>query len=285
MNSAPASETAPPALQAPANACDCAIHVYEPGASLAPTATSSPPEWADADAYAKVQRRLGTTRVIIVQPTAYGLDNRVTLESVERFGRANARAIVMIDESITAADLSALHEKGACGVRFQMLAGGVLDWSAMEPVAARIAPLGWHIQLQMDGRELGERAALLNRLPCPLVIDHVGKFLEPVTPSHPGFRALAGLLENGRTWLKLSGAYEVSRSGPPDFADVGLLAKAAIAVAPERMLWGSNWPHVSKLADPPDDAGQLDLLLHWVDNEALRHRILIENPARLYGFS
>ena len=105
-----------------------------------------------------------------------------------------------------------------------------------------------------------------------------------MTVDHPGFRALLRLLESGRTWLKLSAAYEVSRAGPPDFADVGALARAAATAAPERMVWGSNWPHVTKLAAPPDDAGQLDTLLHWVDSDALRRRILVDNAAALYGF-
>jgi D-galactarolactone isomerase len=280
-----AATAARPKLVAPAGACDCAIHLYEPGAALAPTASAPPPDWADIAAYRALQARLGLARVVVVQPTAYGLDNRVTLEGVAALGQANARAIVMADASVTEASLADMHAKGARGVRFQMLGGGVAGWEALAPVAAKIAPLGWHIQLQMDGRQLHERAAELHALPCPLVIDHVGKFLEPVTPVHPGFRALLGLLDNGRCWLKLSGAYEVSRAGPPDFADVGALATAAVAAAPERMLWGSNWPHVSKLADPPDDAGQLDLLLQWADNAALRRRILVENPAQLYGFT
>jgi len=275
----------PPRLTAPANACDSAIHVYDPAARLAPTASAKPPVWADAPAYEKVRARLGTSRVVVVQPTAYGLDNNVTLDGVARLGPDRARAVVVVDANVRDTDLAAMALRGARGARFHMLAGGFLGWDVLEAVAARIAPFGWHIQLQMDGRLLAERVDLLGRLPCPLVIDHVGKFLEPVATDHPGFRALARLLEGGRCWLKLSAAYEVSRKGPPDWADTGALARAAVALAPERMVWGSNWPHVSKLADPPDDAGQLDTLLHWVDDDATRRRILADNPATLYGFA
>ncbi len=275
----------PPRLKAPANACDSHIHVYDPAARAAPTATIPPPVWANAAAYEKVRARLGTSRAIVVQPTAYGFDNNVTLDGVARLGAERTRAVVVVGADVRETDLAAMAFRGACGVRFHMLPGGVLGWDALETVAARIAPLGWHVQLQMDGRLLHERADFLKRLPCPLVIDHVGKFLEPVATDHPGFKALARLLEGGRCWLKLAAAYEVSRKGPPDWADTGALARAAVALAPERMVWASNWPHVSKLADPPDDAGQLDTLLHWVDDDKLRNRILVDNPAELYGFA
>ncbi|MBI1245348.1 MAG: amidohydrolase family protein [Alphaproteobacteria bacterium] len=279
------NNNAPPKLNTPPGACDSAIHVYVAGTKLAPTATSTPPDWADLAAYRRVQKRLGLSRVIIVQPTVYGLDNSVTLDAVDALGLESARAVVVVDKDTPVADLRAMAARGACGARFQMLPGGAVGWDSLEPVSRRAADLGWHVQLQMDGRLLPERAETLLALPCPLVIDHVGKFLEPVTTDHPGFRALARLLGTGRCWLKLSGAYEVSRAGPPDFADVGALARAAVALAPERMVWGSNWPHVSKLDDPPDDAGQLDTLLHWVDDEALRRRILVDNAAALYRFA
>ncbi len=271
----------PPQLTAPADACDCNIHIYDPAMPKAPTAASAGPAWADVAAYRAVQRRLGLTRTIIVQPTAYGTDNRCTIAAVAELGRQNTRGVVVIQPEITDAELARLDEAGICGVRFQMLPGGALPWEALEPMAARIAPLGWHIQLQMDGRLLAEREAILRRLPAPLLIDHVGKFLEPVTVAHPGFRAILRLLDGGRTWFKLAGAYEVSKAGPPLYADVGALAKAAVKAAPERMIWASNWPHVGG-QDRPDDAALLDLLLDWAPDAAVRQRILVDNPALLY---
>ncbi|MBL8834176.1 MAG: amidohydrolase family protein [Rhodospirillales bacterium] len=275
----------PPLLKAPQGACDCAIHVYDATTPAVATATIPPPAWADAAAYGKVRARLGTSRTVIVQPTAYGLDNEITLKGVEQLGADGTRAVVVVDETVGDAELAAMAARGARGARFHMLAAGFLSWETLGKVAARIAPLGWHIQLQMDGRLLAERADMLARLPCTLVIDHIGKFLEPVATDHPGFRALARLLEGGNTWLKLSAAYEVSRKGPPDWPDTGALARAAVRIAPDRMVWASNWPHVSKLDDPPDDAGQLDTLLHWVDDGMLRRRILVDNAAKLYGFA
>jgi len=273
-----------PLLTAPEGTCDCAIHIYDSAMPITPNAPIPGPAWADLAAYRAVQARLGLERTIVVQPTAYGTDNRCTIAAVAGLGIANARGIAVVDTSVTDAELDRLTQAGIRGVRFQMLPGGVLPWEMLEPVAARVANFGWHVQLQMDGRLLDTREEMLKRLPGRLVIDHVGKFLEPVAIDHPGFKTLGRLLDAGRTWLKLTAAYEVSKVGPPLYADVGVLAKAAAKAHPERMLWASNWPHVS-VKDPPDDALQLDILLDWVPDAAIRDRILVDNPAEVYGFS
>jgi D-galactarolactone isomerase len=271
-----------PRLVAPANACDCHIHVYNPAKPVAPTASGPGPAWADVAAYRAVQQKLGTTRTIIVQSTAYGTDNSCAQEGIAELGLATTRGVAVVGPDITEAELQRLTDAGFRGARFQMLPGGALPWAALEPVAARIANFGWHIQLQMDGRLMADRESQLKRLPCPLVLDHVGKFLEPVPVEHPGFRALLRLLDGG-CWLKLAAAYEVSKTGGPLYADVAALAKAAVKATPERMIWASNWPHVS-VKDLPDDGALLDLLLDWAPDETVRHRILVENPAELYGF-
>lgn len=272
-----------PRLVAPEGACDCSIHIYDAALPLAPTALAPAPAWADVPAYLAVQRRLGTGRVVVVQPTVYGTDNRATLAAVAALG-VGARGVSVLDMSVSDDELARQHAAGIRGLRFQMLPGGALPWSLLEPMAARVAPLGWLIQLQMDGRLLPEREQQFRRLPCPLLIDHIGKFLEPVTADHPAFRTLLRLLDGGRCWLKLCGPYEVSKSGPPAYGDVGALAMAAIRSAPERMVWGSNWPHVSALGNPPDDAALLDLLLDWVPEETVRRRILVDTPAALFDF-
>ena len=135
-----------------------------------------------------------------------------------------------------------------------------------------------------DGRLLPEREALLKRLTGTLVVDHVGKFMEPVPVDHPAFRVLLKLVDNGRTWVKLSAPYEWSRSGPPNYTDVGKLASALARAAPDRMLWATNWPHPTPGIQKPDDAWVLDMMLDWVPDEATRTKALVDNPARLYGF-
>ena len=273
-----------PRLIAPQHACDSHIHIYDRTTPTAPTANGPGPSWATVSAYRAVQKRLGTERSVVVQPTAYGTDNRCTVAAIAELGLATTRGVAVIDTSVTDAELRRLHDAGIRGARFQMLPGGALPWQMMEPIAARIAPLGWHVQMQMDGRLLAEREALIARLPCTVVIDHVGKFLEPVPVSHPGFQCLLRLLDRGRVWLKLAAPYEVSKLPAPLYADVGALARKAVETHPQRMVWASNWPHVALTTNLPDDAQLLDLLLDWAPDEATRHRILVENPATLYQF-
>lgn len=272
-----------PALKAPPGACDCHMHIFASRFPLAEKARRKEPD-ATVPEYRVVQRRLGLERVVVVQPTAYGRDNRCTLEAVAALGES-ARGIAVVDTSVTEAELDRLTRGGMRGVRFRMLDTPELPWEMLETMAARIASFGWHIQFQMDGRYFEERESLLKRLPGTLVIEHIGKFLEPVPPDHPGFRSLLRLLDGGRCWVKLSGAYMMSRSGPPLYSDIGALAKALVAHAPERLVWASNWPHpMSRGGVMPDDATLLDLLLDWAPHEKVRNRILSENPAALYGF-
>jgi len=227
--------------------------------------------------------RLGIERAVIVQPSAYGDDNRCTLDAIAALGEC-ARGVAVVKADEPDSELERLTALGIRGIRFHMLAGGILPFEDLEPMAARVHEFGWHVQLQMDGRQLHERYDLLSRLPGTLVIDHTGKFLEPVSLDHPGYRALLRLLENGRTWVKLSAPYETSKEGPPHYMDVGRLARGLLAAAPDRMVWASNWPHPSAQDNPPDEASLMDTLRHWVGDDARIARVLAENPASLYGF-
>jgi D-galactarolactone isomerase len=241
-----------------------------------------PPPNSGVTDYQVVQERLGLERLVIVQPAAYGTDNRCTLDAIRAFGD-RARGILVVGPDVSDEELSQLTAAGVRGLRFFMLPGGALGWDVLEPMAARVAAFGWHIQLQMDGRHLHDRMDTLLRLPTTLVIDHVGKFLEPVDTDHPGFLALLRLIESGRCWVKLSAPYETSKDGPPFYPDVGRLAKALVRAAPERLVWASNWPHPS-VKDKPDDAELLHVLLDWVADDLTRRRVLVDNPAELYGF-
>lgn len=165
-----------------------------------------------------------------------------------------------------------------------MLGEPLLSWTDVEAIAAHVAPLGWHVQVQLDGWSLPAREALLRRLPCSVVIDHLGKFLDPVSPGHAAVQVLLRLLETGRHWLKLAAPYEVSRTGGSDYADVSPIAVAAIRAAPQRVVWASNWPHVG-VDVPPDDRALLDLLFAWTEDVAANRQILVANPAALYGFT
>ncbi len=268
-----------PAL--PPGACDCHMHVCDDRWPLAPTALARPPHAPVAE-YRQVQQALGLSRAVIVQPTAYGFDNRCTLDALAQLGDG-ARGVVVVTTDASDAALQDLHDAGVRGVRFQMLPGGVLPWDALEPVAARIRPLGWHINLQMDGARFPAFAERLGRLPVPLVVDHNGKYLQPPHPDATEVLALRQLLDGGRCWIKLSAPYETSQSGPPDYADVGALARSFAQHHAERCLWASNWPHLGR-APRPDDASLLALLHDWAGSTQAAHRILVDNPQTVYGF-
>jgi len=272
-----------PRLAAPPGACDTHMHIYEDRFPLAPTALFKPPHSPVAN-YLAMRTRIGVARTVVVQPTAYGFDNTCTLEAMAAIG-PGARGIAVVKPDVSDAELERLTKAGMRGIRYFMLPGGALPWDTLETMAARVAPFGWHVQLQLDGRTLPEREAMLTRLPGTLVIDHNGKFLEPVPPDHAAFKCLLRLLENGRTWVKLSAPYETSKVGKPTYADVGLLAKALAKAAPDRALWATNWPHPGVPPEKmPDEADLLDLLLDWAPDEAARRKILVDNPARLYGY-
>jgi D-galactarolactone isomerase len=264
------------------DACDSHMHVYEDAYPLAATATFKPPR-APAAAYRAVQRELNLTRTVVIQPTGYGFDNRCTLAAAAALG-PHARAIVVVAPDVAPAELEALHASGARGVRYMMLPGGVLPWSGLERTAAAIAPLGWHIDLQLDGRELPLHEAMLQRLPCRLVIDHVARFMGPVEPDSEPLRALCRLLDSGRCWIKISAPYESSRSGPPGYDDIAWIARMVARRYPERCLWASNWPHPNR-HPPPTDAAMLAWAFDCIDDVATRRKTLVDNPAELYGFT
>ena len=272
-----------PRLEIPPGACDCHMHVFDARFPLAKDARRKEPD-APVSAYHELQRRLGLERVVVVQPTAYGKDNGCTLEAIAALGEG-ARGVAVVDNAASEAELERLTAAGMRGVRFRMLDTPELPWDMLPDMASRAARVGWHVQFQMDGRHFAEREALLKRLPCTLVIEHIGKFLEPVPLEHPGFQSLLRLVDTGRCWVKLSGAYMISKSGPPLYDDIGALAKELVRRAPERLVWASNWPHpLARERTAPDDAVLLDLMLEWAPIEATRNRILADNPAQLYGF-
>jgi D-galactarolactone isomerase len=278
--------TTTPRLPVPEGATDCHMHIYGP-AERYPVAASNPspvPFAYDLPAYVAMRDRLGLSRTVVVQPTAYGADNRATMDAVAALGPDRARAVAVVTPETPEAVVARLHAGGARGARAFMLKGGLVPWERLEALAARVAGFGWHIQLQFDGGEMEAREALIRALPCPVVIDHVGRFHEPVPPDAPPVRALLRLLETGRVWVKASSPYGVSRSGPPGYADVSAIARAIIAAAPERVVWGSNWPHPNVHESKPDEAPLLDLLGEWTPGERVRRMILVDNPAVLYGF-
>jgi D-galactarolactone isomerase len=272
-----------PKLAVPPGACDTHMHFYDQNVPPAPGGPPLPGDFT-VPMYRELQTRLGLERVIVVQPNAYQADNRVTLDAIRALGK-NAKGVGVVKPGVTDAEIVHLTMGGICAQRIFQLPHGAVGFDKMDAVMGRVHRFGWHANIQLDGRDLPKYEAQIKKLPGKFVIDHVGKFLEPVPPQHEGFRALLRLVETGRCWVKLSAPYEVSRTGPPKYEDVTKLAKALVKYAPERMLWASNWPHPSAPRDKiPDDADLLDLLLDWAPDDATRKKILVDNPAELYDF-
>lgn len=270
-----------PRLKAPPGSVDTHMHMYGPVDKypLAPTRVNDPPMAMVPD-YRRMLDWIGVERAVVVQPSHYAKDNRCTMDAVAALGIDKARAVVVVDDTATEKELAALTKAGARGIRFHMMPGGVLPWELLPVMAPRVHAQGWNVQLQCNGRLLPEKEAQLKSLPGTLVIDHVGRFMDPVPVDHEAFKALLRLIDGGKTWVKLSAPYESSKAGGPGFADVTPLAKALVKHAPERMLWASNWPHPGK--EGYSDNDMLDLLLDWAPDDQTRRMILVENPAKVY---
>ncbi|WP_312380783.1 amidohydrolase family protein [Pseudomonas oryzihabitans] len=272
----------PPRLKPPAGSVDCHMHLYDDRYPAAPGAKLLPPN-ASLDDYHQLQALLGLQRMVIVTPSTYGTDNGCLLDGLARSG-GQARGVAVIDRSITEAELQDLHKAGVRGIRFNLSYGGA-DLADLEPLAARVDELGWNVQVVAPGNQLVELESRLQRLPARLVIDHLGHVPQPEGVQSPAFAVLGRLLDGGRTWVKLSGPYIRSRNGPPDYADVGAVARELVRRHPERLLWGSDWPHPTVAAgNKPDDGHIFDLLAEWAPDERGRTAILRDNPVSLYGF-
>ena len=278
--------TESPKLKAPANAADCHMHIYNPARfPLAPSPRVAPTN-AAVDQYRLLQKRIGTTRVVIVTPRNYATRNEATVDAIVQLG-PNARGVAVLHPDVTDAELKRLNAAGIRGTRFSLgdPATAVVTPDMIEPLAKRVAALGWHIQFNVQGEQIVALADVMRRLPTPMVFDHLGQPPLPAGAAHPSHAILRGLIDSGRTWVKLSGAYLNSKIGPP-YPEATAIAQAFVKAAPERLVWGSDWPHpTSPGPAKPNDAVLFDLLTEWAPDERVRHRILVENSEALYGFA
>jgi predicted TIM-barrel fold metal-dependent hydrolase len=257
------------------------MHIYDGGRFPPPRpGARMQPDACVAD-YRLFQQRIGTSRTVVVTPAAYYTDNEVTLDAVAQLG-PQTRGVAVVHPTVTDAELKRMANGGICGIRFTQFdpntAATTLDM--IEPLARRVQPLGWHVQIHLRADQIVAAAELLQRLPGTIVFDHLGRLQSGV--NDPAFAVIRRMLDGGRAWMKLSGAYMMGR--PPGYAEAGAVARAYIAAAPEHMVWGSDWPHPTE-NKKPDDAVLFDLLSEWAPDDATRERILVENPAELYGFS
>jgi len=280
------SGTAAPRLKAPPKACDSHLHIIDTRFPASPHWKGQPVEDSNVEAYRKLQARIGTSRAVLVNPSTYGVDNGCMLDALEKMG-ASARAVAVVDvDSISDAELKRMAGLGVTGVRVNFVSPqswGTTTTARLEATARRIADLGWHTQIYATADQIVELEQALKRLPTPLVIDHLGRVSPVRRLEDPGYPVIRALLDGGRTWMKLSGAYLNTKIGPPGYPDASEVARGYAKAAPERVVWGSDWPHRGE-KEMPDDAGLLDLLLDWAPDERTRRLILVDNPQALYRF-
>lgn len=274
-----------PTISVPANACDSHMHIYDPQFPQASDAAALHAA-ASVDEYRLLQKRLGTTRTVVVTPRNYYTDNRVTLDAIARLGPAHTRGVAVLRDDVSDATLRTLHDGGVRGIRFSLYtpANAAATFEMVEPLAARIKDMGWHVQLHWTADQIAAHADMLKRIETTIVFDHMGRLPQPAGVSHPGHAVIKRLLDQGKTWVKLSGPYldtKVGRAGA--YLDIDSVAQSWIAANADRMVWGSDWPHPTE-HDKPDDAELMDLLGRWTEDASIIHRILVSNPEKLYGF-
>lgn len=274
--------TEAPKLRVPPNATDCHHHIYDARFPIAPEATLKPADATVAD-YRLLQKRLGVTRHVIVQPSAYGVDNSLLVYALGQFGLETARGVAVVNTSVSDRELQGLHAAGVRGIRFNLAPAGSTTFQMVTPLAKQVAPLGWHIQVNAPADQIVAFKDLWSTLPCPVVFDHLAHVPQPAGTQHPVFALMIDLMQKGKGWVKLTGAYQDTKVGPPTYADTIPVVQGYVKAAPEQLVWGSDWPHPTEKVKP-DDALLLDLLGIWVPDEVTRIRILVDNPAKLYGF-
>jgi len=275
--------TSEPKFDVPPGACDSHIHVYGDPARYPyqPLANRAPPD-VNLDDYLAIRDRLGLRRTVVIQTPFYGDDNACLLDTIELLA-PDARGVAVVAPDISDAELERLHAGGVRGLRFGIELARGMRFDCLETMASRIAQFRWHIQYRSTEKDLPDLESRLRRLPVPVCVDHIGSIPPETGVDHAAFRALLRLVDTGRCWVKLSAPYQLSRSGAPDYADYLPQARALVAAAPERMVWGTNWPH-PRVGDKPDEADLLNVLADWADDAATRKAILVANPAVLYGF-
>ncbi|MCF3638840.1 amidohydrolase family protein [Rhizobium sp. TRM95111] len=274
-----------PTIRLPRGAVDAQIHMYLPGFPALPGGPPLPAgDLPDADQYRRVMAWLGIDRVIITQGNAHQRDNENLLACLAAMGDV-ARGVAVIDEDTAEEEMDLLAGAGVVGARIMDLPGGAVGLADLEAVDARAAARGWMLAVQFDGSHILEHEARLRALRSRWVLDHHGKFFSGADPDGPAIAAVKRLIDDGRCWFKFAGVYESSKSGGPDYADIARAARAVAVHAPERIVWGTNWPHnLAKTSeDYPDDADLTDTVLGWLPDEAARRLALVDNPERLFA--
>jgi 2-pyrone-4,6-dicarboxylate lactonase len=278
-----------PKLRLPFHACDTHAHIMGPRARYAysPARVYTPPDCLLPD-YLKMLATLGVERAVLVQPSVYGTDNTVMLKAMKTAGN-RFRGVAVVAEGISEAELKRLDAAGVRGVRVNIVdvkdrKPETLPMDALKKLARRVAPLGWHMEFLMHADEFPDLDHAFADFPVDIVLGHLGYMKTDKGPGNAGFQALLRLMKAGRAWVKLTGPSRITTTGGLPYADVVPYARALLETNPERVIWGTDWPHVIIKTTMPNDGDLADLLSDWIPGARLREQVLVRNPARLYGF-
>jgi 2-pyrone-4,6-dicarboxylate lactonase len=277
-----------PKLALPKLACDTHAHILGPIARYAysPARVYTPPDCLLSE-YQKMLATLGVERAVLVQPSVYGSDNTVMLEAMRAAG-STFRGVAVVDDEIPDAELAKFNAAGVRGVRVNIVdvkdrKPGTLPMAELTAMAKRIAPLGWHMEFLMHCDEFPDLDRSFMDFPVDIVLGHLGYMKTDKGLNDPGFQALLRLIKAGKAWVKFTGPYRITTQAMPH-ADTNAFARALIAANRQRVLWGSDWPHVMVKNAMPNDGDLCDLLSSWIPDSAIREQVLVKNPAKLYGF-
>ena len=276
-----------PRIAMPRGACDTHAHICGPMTQFAYSEHRiyTPPD-APLAAYRHLLDTLGVERAVLVQPSVYGTDNTVMLAAMGELGRARCRAVAVVADDIAEAELEALNDAGVRGVRINVVdvahGKGVLPMAALTRLASRVQKFGWHVEFLMHADEYPDLDRQFADFPVDIVLGHLGYMKTDKGVANAGYQAMLRLMQRGKCWVKLTGPYRISGQPLPHADTVGF-ARTLLEAAPERVIWGTDWPHVMVKGAMPNDGDLADLLLEWVP-EGLREQVLVHNPAKLYGF-
>jgi len=272
----------------PRRACDTHAHIMGPRArhDYSPERVYTPPDCLLTD-YLHMLDTLGVERAVLVQPSVYGTDNTVMLEAMKAAG-GRLRGVAVVEEDISETDLKALNDAGVRGVRVNIVdvkdrKPGTLPMKSLSQLARRIAPLGWHMEFLMHADEFSDLDETFADFPVEIVLGHLGYLTIGKTPDDPGFQALLRLMKSGWAWGKLTGPYRIT-TAPLPYPDTLPCAKALLEANLERVIWGTDWPHVMLKGAMPNDGALADVLFDWIPDVKQREQVLVRNPAKLYGF-
>ncbi len=284
---APDPDTRPPSFEVPEEACDTHLHVFGPEHTYPYKLPRdyTPPD-ASIEAMYKMHQILGIERAVLTQPSVYGTDNRAILHAVAT-NMHSLRAVVAVQNQVTDQELLKLHNSNVRGIRLNLVDKGGMPFNSIDDIykfSERIIDLGWNIEFLMKVDEILDFGKKFANFPVNFVIGHLGYMKTDRGIDHPGFRQLLALLGEGKCWVKLTGSYRISQRNGPPYSDVIPYAKALIETAPDRMLWGSDWPHPHHYKIMPNDGYILDQLNNWTSDPQTIKKILVDNPAELYGF-